>query len=157
MHTADITVSPSVPAGFELMPPFGPFHELIGPIYHRRAEPVSVIGLRVEEKHRNRHHVPMMHGGMIAALIDTAASWAGRHSQEPPISLVTTNLCINLVDNAAPGAWVEAHVDIVKSGRRLVFIDCSLWSEGRRIAQASAQLQVLGPAVSDAAPPIRRP
>ena len=43
-----------VPEGFELMPPFGPFHELVGPIYWRRTEAGFTIGLRAVEKHRNK-------------------------------------------------------------------------------------------------------
>jgi len=136
----------AAPSGFALMPPFGPFHELVGPMYYSLRAPTSVVGLRVQEKHRNRSPNPMMHGGMMAALIDTACTWAGRHSQEPSVSTVTTNLTVNLIGNAAPGDWVEARVDVLKSGRRVVFMNCDVWCGDRRIAQGSAQFQVLGPA-----------
>src|SRR5205085_2434792 len=68
------------PAGFVPMPPFGPYHELVGPMYYSLRSPTGVIGLRVEEKHRNRSATPMMHGGMVATLVDTACTWAARHS-----------------------------------------------------------------------------
>jgi len=138
------------PEGFAPMAPFGPYHELVGPIYYSLAQPATVIGLRIAQKHRNRSSVPMMHGGMVAMLIDTACTWAAKHSRDPPLSLLTTNLSINLVGNAGPGEWVEVHVDIVKSGRRIVFADCFCWCRGQRIAQASAQLAVMGEAPPDA-------
>ena len=128
------------------MPPFGPFHELLGPMYYSLLKPTTVVGLRVEEKHRNRSSTPMMHGGMVATLVDTACTWAGRHSQQPVVSLVTTNLTLNLVGNASPGEWVEARVDVLKSGRRVVFLNCTVWCGERLIAQASAQFQVMGEA-----------
>lgn len=128
------------------MPPFGPYHELVGPLYYRVDKPTTVIGMRVEEKHRNRNSNPMMHGGMIATLVDTACTWTGRHSQEPPVSLVTTNLSINLIGNASPGEWVETEVEILKSGRRVVFTQCIVRCGARVVAQASAQFQVMGPA-----------
>ena len=134
------------PEGFAPMTPFGPFHELVGPIYYSLREPATVIGMRVQEKHRNRSPSPMMHGGMLAMLIDTACTWAGRHAYQPAASCVTTNLTVNLVGNATPGDWVEAHVEVVKAGRRVIFLNCHVLCGDRRMAQASAQFQVLGEA-----------
>ena len=37
-----------VPDGFERMPPFGPFHELVGPIYFKRTDEGFSIGLLAE-------------------------------------------------------------------------------------------------------------
>ena len=58
--------------------------------------------------------------------------------------MLTTQLCVNLIGNAPPGAWVEAQVDVVRAGRRVVFANCYIWSQGQRIAQATAQCQVIG-------------
>jgi uncharacterized protein (TIGR00369 family) len=131
-----------IPPGFELMPVFGPFHELVGPLYASRRDAMHIVGLRVEEKHRNRG--AMMHGGMICMLADTAIVWAAKHAREPRPKMLTTQLCVNLIGNAPPGAWVEAQVDVVRAGRRVVFANCYIWSQGQRIAQATAQCQVIG-------------
>lgn len=132
-----------VPPGFELMPPFGPFHELVGPIYARRTpEGHWIAGMRVAEKHRNLGQ--MMHGGMVGMLVDTALTWTARHLPKPEgAAVLTTQLSISLVGNAAPGAWVEAVTDVVRAGRRVMFFNCFLWCAGERIAQASAQFQVV--------------
>jgi len=131
-----------VPEGFELMPPFGPFHELVGPIYWRRTEAGFTIGLRAVEKHRNKGD--MVHGGMLAMLADTAFTWASKHSREPPIAAVTTQLSVTMMGKAAIGDWLEARVEVLRSGRRVVFSNLYLWANGERIGQATAQFQVLG-------------
>ncbi|RKE39115.1 uncharacterized protein (TIGR00369 family) [Paraburkholderia sp. BL23I1N1] len=130
------------PEGFELMPAFGPFHELVGALWHRKSERGQVIGMRVREQHRNRGQ--MMHGGMICMLADTAITWASKYSREPALKVLTTSLTVNFMGNAQPGDWVEAHVNVLKAGQRVVFSDCLIWANGRRIAQASAQFQVMG-------------
>lgn len=130
------------PPGFVRMPSFGPFHEMVGPMYVEERGDTVVVGLRVEEKHRNRGQ--MMHGGMICMLADTAIAWASKRAREPELMMLTTNLSVNLLGNAVPGDWVEAHVDVVRAGRRVVFSSCFIWCEGKRIAQAMAQFQVIG-------------
>ena len=130
-----------VPQGFELMPPFGPFHELVGPMYWKRAETGFVIGLRTDEKHRNRGD--MIHGGMIAMLADTAFTWASKYSRDPPISALTTQISVSMMGKARVGDWLEAQVEPLRSGRRVVFLNCYIWAGGERIAQATAQFQVI--------------
>lgn len=131
-----------VPAGFEPMEPFGPFHELTGPYYQKRSpDGAHVIGLRMAEKHRNRG--PGMHGGMMSMLIDNAFTWACKHAREPAQRVLTTQLSIGFIGTAEPGDWVEVHTDVVRAGRRVVFATCFVWCREKRIAQASAQFQVI--------------
>lgn len=132
----------SVPDGFELLEPFGPFSELIGPLYMKWTEEQCIVGMRVEEKHRNRFQA--VHGGMICTLIDTATAWASKLSRSPSIRVVTTNLTVNFIGNAGPGEWVEARVKVLSSGRRVVFSECLVWCDDRVIAQASAQFVPIG-------------
>lgn len=148
MHALpDATLSPKtyaedVPEGYEHMPPFGPFHELLGPMYVKQAEGCFFVGLRVQEKHRNLGQ--MMHGGMLCTLADTATTWASKYSRKPALRVLTTGLSINLMGNAAPGEWVEARVEILRSGRSVVFSTCTIHCQGKTIAQAGAQFQVMG-------------
>ncbi len=130
-----------VPDGFERMPPFGPFHELVGPMYVRRTGEGFAIGLLADERHRNKGD--MVHGGMIAMLADTAFTWASKYSREPPLALVTTQLSLSLMGKARPGEWIEARVDVIGAGRRVVFSNCFVWAGGKRVAQATAQFQVM--------------
>jgi uncharacterized protein (TIGR00369 family) len=131
-----------IPEGFELMPAFGPFHEMVGPTWYRKRERGQVVGMRVREQHRNLGQ--MMHGGVVCMLADTAITWASKHSRKPALKVLTTSLTVNFLGNAQPGDWVEAHVDVLRAGKRVVISDCLIWANGQRIAQASAQFQVMG-------------
>jgi uncharacterized protein (TIGR00369 family) len=128
------------PPGYEQMPNFGPFHEYLGPTWYMHRDGCMTVGLRVEEKHRNRG--AMMHGGMICTLADIASHWAARHARQPDHLMLTTGLNVCLMGNAGPGEWVEARVQVLRSGRSIVFTDCHISCDGRAIAQASAQFQV---------------
>lgn len=130
-----------VPEDFERMPPFGPYHELFGPVYHRQSQAGFIIGLRAEEKHRNRGD--MIHGGVIAMLADTALTWASMYSRQPRLHVLTTQLSVSMIGKAKPGDWLEAHTDVVRAGRRVVFCNCFIWANAVRIAQATAQFQVI--------------
>lgn len=124
------------------MPPFGPFHELVGPIYYKKTEEGYAIGFLAETKHRNRGD--MIHGGMIAMLADTAITWANKHSRQPAPSALTTNLSISMMGKAKPGDWIEARVEVIRAGRRLLFSNCFIWANDQRIAQATGQFLVVG-------------
>ena len=130
-----------IPEGFEPMPAFGRFHELVGPIYYRKSGTGFAVGLRVAQKHLNRGDI--VHGGMIAMLADTAITWATKYTQQPPISALTTQLSIGMMGKARQGDWIEAQVEVIRSGRRVVFSNCFIWANGERIAQATAQFQVV--------------
>lgn len=134
------------PAGFELIPPYGPFHELNGPIFGRRTvddagTKGAVVGMWVQEKHRNAG--PIMHGGMLSMLIDTACTWACAGVRASGTGSVTTNLSINMIGAAYPGDWIEAEVSVSRAGRSVIFLKCAVQARGRRIADAIAQFQVV--------------
>jgi uncharacterized protein (TIGR00369 family) len=145
LHDVEEAAVPAagVPEGFEEMPTFGPFHAHLGPMYFKRAEDLMVVGLRVEDKHRNRGQ--MMHGGMICTLADTASHWAAKNARQPASMMLTIGLSVNLMGNAAPGEWVEARVQVLRAGRSIVFTSCQICCGGQTIAHASAQFQVIAP------------
>jgi len=130
-----------VPAGYERLPTFGPFHEALGPMYVKFEDGYYTVGLWVKERHRNRG--PMMHGGMVCTLADTASHWAARQTRQAAGMILTTGLNVSLMGNAAPGEWVAARAQVLRAGRSIVFTDCHISSGGRAIAQASAQFQVV--------------
>lgn len=144
----EVEIAPDIedapPEGFERMPTFGPFHQIMGPMYFKPFDGGMTVGLRVQDKHRNRG--PMMHGGMVCTLADVASHWAARHARHPPAIMLTTGLNVSLMGNAAPGEWVEARVQVLRAGRSIVFTDCHITCGGRAVAQASAQFQVVGDA-----------
>lgn len=132
----------AVPAGFELIPPFGQFHEMCGPMYARKADNGFVIGMLLAEKHGNLGH--NLHGGMLAMLIDTAFTYTSRHSRNPPEPSVTVNLTIDMMGGAKPGDWLEAHVDVARLGRKITFLNCFVFKGTERIARGNGVFQVMG-------------
>ena len=131
----------AVPAGFELIPPFGQFHEMCGPMYAKKADNGFVIGMLLAEKHGNLGH--NLHGGMLAMLIDTAFTYTSRHSRNPPKPSVTVSLSIDMMSVAKPGDWVEAHVDVARLGRTTAFLTCFVLKGTERIARGSGVFQVV--------------
>ena len=133
---------PSPPADFEVMPPFGPLHQALGPIYVRSNGNMTVVGMHVEERHHNKG--PMLHGGMMAFFVDTAFTYASFATSDKPRPAVTTSLTIDFAGSAKAGDWIEAHVDVMRRGRRVVFLNCFVYRDNERIARGSATFQVIG-------------
>lgn len=127
---------PGAPPGFEPLFRTSPFLETLGPFLYRRTLDGFVIGLRVAEKHANARGTA--HGGLLLTLADIALGYTAAFSEEPPLSLTTANLSADFAGHAKIGDWVEAHVDLQKIGRRLVFANAYLVVGAERIARASA-------------------
>lgn len=132
----------NIPADFQVMPELGTFHKLVGPIYFRRTPNGIVAGLLIDERHQNLG--ANIHGGMISTFVDSAFAYAVRYSQTPPIRGVTTSLSIEFMGIASARQWIEAHVEVMRSGKRVVFVHCHVWRGTERIARASAVFQVVG-------------
>jgi uncharacterized protein (TIGR00369 family) len=100
-----------------------------------------IIALRIGERHLNRRGIA--HGGMLAALADSALSINVARSRTPFLPTVTVSLSTDFADSARPGDWVEAHVDIQKIGRRLAYANCYLQVGEKRILRASGVFAVI--------------
>ena len=133
----------AIPPGFEILKPTSPFHELVGPLYEKRDGGVLVIGMLVAEKHRNRRGI--VHGGMICTLADFAMGYAATTATGSLRKVVTTNLSVDFAGNAGPGDWIEAHVDVMRPGNRVSFVNCFVYRGTARIARASATFLILRP------------
>ena len=134
------------PAGFSRLLPFGPFAEQVGPLFERVGPGEHVVGMRVQEMHRNRRQ--SVHGGMICTLVDTAMARGCRLVVEARLGaqdffFVTTQMSVSFIGNAAPGEWVEAHTRVLRAGRRLAFADCIVRLGDTVIVQASGQFMVM--------------
>ena len=125
-----------VPADFEPLFRSSPFLEMLGPFFYRRTQDALVIGLRVQDKHANARGTA--HGGLLLTLADIALGYTAACSADPPLSLTTANISADFAGHARAGDWVEAHVDIQKIGRRLVFANAYLLVGSERVARASA-------------------
>lgn len=133
-----------VPDGFTMMDPYGPFHELCGPMYEKMRDGRMVVGMRAVEKHRNRGQI--MHGGMIFTLLDNAMTHAGAQVRPEDSGLVTTSFSCELMSAVRIGDWIEAEIEILHAGRRVMFFNGLVrrdGPEGELVARGSATFQVL--------------
>lgn len=130
-----------IPAGFEPIRPFGKFHELIGPLYGKLDGDRVIVGFRVEEKHGNRGN--NLHGGMMCALADSAMTYACALRRPPEMGTVTASLTIEMMGAAQPGDWLEAQVDVMRQGRRVIFLNTYILRGDERLARSSATFQLV--------------
>jgi len=118
-----MNATPPPPPGFEPTQNFGAFHDFVGPIYEMVLdEKRCVVGMHVLDHHLNTGR--NLHGGMYLTLADTAMTCAAaRHAQKHG-KFVTTTLSSEFLAAAKAGEWIEAEVEILKAGRRMVYVTC---------------------------------
>lgn len=93
-----------------------------------------VVGMRVAKKHLQVHGV--VHGGILAALADTAGGMAVYLRLPPRSRVATVEMKINYLEAVAKGE-VVADAQIVRIGRNLAVVDCDLFDDAkRRVAKA---------------------
>ena len=125
-----------IPVGFEPLFRTSPFQDTLGPFFYRAAAPSFVVALRVAEKHVNARG--SAHGGLLVTLADIALGYTAEAAEDPPLRLIAVNIAADFAGQARLGDWLEAHVDIQKIGRRLVFANAYLVVGSERIARVSA-------------------
>lgn len=130
-----------VPQDFKPLFRSSPFLDLLGPFYYRENTEGFTIGIRVQEKHANARGTA--HGGLFMALADVALGYSAAFSKDPPLKLVTTTLTTDFAGSAKIGDWLEAVVDIQKTGNRLVFANSYISVEDERVVRASASFLVV--------------
>ena len=89
-----------------------------------------VVGMRVSKRHLQVHGV--VHGGILAALADTAGGMAVYLRLPPRSRVATVEMKINYLEAVARGE-VVAEAEIVRLGRNLAVVDCDLFDDTRRI------------------------
>ena len=120
----------------------GGFMDHIGPLCAQRGAEGWRYALTTGPEHANT--VGLVHGGVIAALLDHALSlvaWeaAGR------VPLVTVQLDTRYLQAARPGARLEATARVRHATRSLMFMDAELCADGREIATAFAVMKLSVP------------
>jgi uncharacterized protein (TIGR00369 family) len=91
----------------------------------------AVLKLNVGSKHRQLHGV--VHGGILAALADTASAIAAYTTVPPGTAIATVELKINYLE-AVPGGTVRADARVLRAGRNFVVAECELIDARGRLA-----------------------
>jgi len=84
----------------------------------------AAIHLKVRDEFKQNQGV--VHGGVIASLIDTASAFAVATKLEPGERVTTTDLTIHYLRPVTEGE-MRAKARIVRSGRRLFVVSVEVW------------------------------
>ena len=111
----------------------GGFADLVGYKLEVWEQDVAEIALTVDKRHLNRSGV--MHGGVLATLIDTACSYAGCYTQKgaEPRRSFSLSLTCNFIGTATQGQRLVARARRSGGGRSLFFANCEVLDEDGRI------------------------
>ena len=140
-NTADKR-SKSIEEHLERVRPFfenAPFAKTLG--FHIDSLAVDEARVRLPWAERLGRTLNVLHGGAIAALIDTAAGVAALSDFEKIESLnaVTVNLLTNYLSAGAPGKDVIGIGRVRKRGKSIVVVDVDIEdAEGKLIATGTA-------------------
>ena len=91
----------------------------------------AIFRLDVRPSHKQIHGV--VHGGIIAALADTAGAIAAYTVVGPGIELATLELKINYME-PVPGGTVKADARVLRSGRNFIVAECEIFNESGSLA-----------------------
>jgi uncharacterized protein (TIGR00369 family) len=118
-----------------------PFEQKSGPFFHRELDDGSVIGAFVADgSHLNG--IGIVHGGCLLTLIDyTLFTVVKRAIGES--EAVTVSLANEFIGAGAVGDLIEAHAEIVKTGRSIVFARGIVRTRGRPLMTFSGAMKRL--------------
>ena len=104
----------------------------VGPVWTKTDGDVRLFGFVVEAKHDNTQQ--RSHGGMIMTLCDDAMGNTAQ-AVRPGDRLFTATFDCQFISGAKEGEFVEAHCEVIKSTRSLVFVR-SICTVGERVVAA---------------------
>lgn len=116
------------------------FIGLIGPLWTREEEGIPRFAFLADARHKNRRGV--VQGGMLMTFADRAIGMTVYHAieQQPE---ATIQLNVHFVDAVRIGEFVEAHCQIVRRTRTIVFITATLVAGDRTVATAHGVWKIL--------------
>lgn len=124
-----------VPEGFVEVTGAAPFANQNGPYYEKEIDDtISIRAFRAAEKHLNG--VKLVHGGMLMSFADSAL--ARGVIRETGRRCVTIKMNSEFLSPARAGDWIEAHVEVIKSTKTVVFVRGDLKVGRRTIFKAEA-------------------
>jgi len=107
------------------------------------AEPGRVVlRMRVDKRHMQVHGV--VHGGVLAALADTAGGLATYIALPRVKRVATIEMKINYLE-AVEGGTVEAEARLIRRGRHVAVVDCEIRDHDQRLVGKALMTFFVGP------------
>jgi len=116
------------------------FGNLVGPIWHREDDGKLRFGFVVEAKHLNR--AGNLHGGMLMTLADQSMAIAARRSSGANRH-ATIELNTQFVGGVRLGEFVEAHPEVMRATRSVVFMQVRMYVGDRLVVTASGIWKII--------------
>lgn len=134
------------PAGFRKLPledfgSYGPFEDLIGPLYVADLAKTSVrFGMYLEKKHTNYYCVA--HGGLYVALVDAVMGNMLWRSLDEGQQVFTISITSDYMGTAKEGDWLEGDATVVRRGRTVGFTDARVRLGEKLIFSATGKFSI---------------
>lgn len=102
----------------------------LGPLYDNLSIDVDQSGVEVtariiaDERHCNIDGI--MHGGIVATLLDTALGFAVRATRDPQVANRTLEMHVSYFESARTGESVQARAHVERSTRRMTWAVASV-------------------------------
>jgi uncharacterized protein (TIGR00369 family) len=100
------------------------------------------LQMKVDARHLQVHGV--VHGGVLAALADTAGGLASYMSCPLGTRVATVEMKINYLEGVERGT-VTADAEVVRIGRHLAVVDCDVTDDARRLVAKALMTFFVGP------------
>jgi acyl-coenzyme A thioesterase PaaI-like protein len=119
-----------------------PFEDKSGPFFHRALDDGSVVGAFVADgSHVNG--IGIVHGGCLLTLVDYTMFTVVKRAIGDG-EAVTVSLVSEFVGAGAIGDFIEAHAEIIKAGRSMVFARGIVRARGKPLLTFSGAMKRLG-------------
>jgi uncharacterized protein (TIGR00369 family) len=102
----------------------------------------AVLRMEVDERHKQVHGV--VHGGVLAALADTAGGLATYMAMPRGTRVATIEMKINYLEGVAGGS-VTADARVVRRGRHIAVVDCDVRSDDGTLVSKALMTFFVGP------------
>jgi uncharacterized protein (TIGR00369 family) len=101
-----------------------------------------LLRMKVDARHLQVHGV--VHGGVLAALADTAGGLASYMSCPLGTRVATVEMKINYLEGVERGT-VTADAQVLRIGRHLAVVDCDVTDHARRLVAKALMTFFVGP------------
>ena len=122
-----------IPEGFTALKKRPGFLRSCGDFYIH--DELPILAVRLESHHLNFVHIA--HGGFLATLADSAFGVILRRESVSQTPAITVNLNVDYIGPVHEGDWLEAHVDVLKTGGTFTNARCLLKVGARLVLRAN--------------------
>lgn len=102
----------------------------------------AVLRMRVRERHKQVHGV--VHGGVLAALADTAGGLATYMAVPRGTRIATVEMKINYLEPVEKGILI-ADARVIRRGKNLAIVDCDVREDGGELVAKALMTFSIGP------------